>query len=385
MKHLVQLLIAMIVVQAGLSTAHSYFIGSTDLNFNPHKRTHVFVSGRGDDLGELLQKAALSKAIYTKQIFPQDQILLIGVEEYSRDEQFSVIKRKGFSNIEFVPASLNQDRLFSKLESLQRIASLHFFTHSAVKFGLRLDSIEDRLEPTDDWTRIKKSLTSDSYIFLNGCNTGFILAPSVSSQLEVPTFGSMTATNIDRKASDGKFYEVEAKLPNGVRFACDREPCYRMSPDNAPYSGHWGKFNGGGLGFFKMFCNLSEKDQCLKTLSLTLATHIGSASLGNPKNLSEAKNNYQSVVLERLCPSYGSENTKAECVRQILNLNKNYNPFLGSPLQCSMTKCDFELTCRAFDDKCDLINPYSRSSTLINEYQIYMTAFDLLFKDLAKN
>lgn len=385
MKHLIRLLIAMIIVQASFSTAHSYFIGSTELNINPHKRTHVFVVGRGDELGELLQKAAISKALYTKQVFPQDQILLIGVEEYNRDEQLAAIKRKGFSNIEFVPASLNQDRLFSKLELFQNIASLHFFTHSAVKFGMRLDSIEDRLEPSDDWTRIKKSLTPDAFIFLNGCNTGFILAPAVSKQLGVPTFGSMTATNIDRKASDGKFYEVEAILPIGVRFACDREPCYRMSPDNAPYSGHWGKFNGGGLGFFKMFCHLADQEQCLKTLSLTLATHIGVTSLGSPKNFAEAKNNYQNVVLERLCPSYGSEKTKNECSRQILNLNKNYNPFLGSPLQCSMTNCDFELTCRAFDDKCDLINPYTRSSTLINEYQMYMTAFDLLFKDPAKN
>ena len=85
--------------------------------------------------------------------------------------------------------------------------------------------------------KLKGHFSNDAYLFLHGCNTGFILAPFLS-----------------KLHSDGEFYltakgfspnsDWAHRNKNSYNFetSCRYGKCLRLKPDNHPYIGYWGEY-----------------------------------------------------------------------------------------------------------------------------------------------
>ena len=102
--------------------------------------------------------------------------------------------------------------------------------------------------------KLKGHFSNDAYLFLHGCNTGFILAPFLSNLLNIPVAASLTSTDFQKLHSDGEFYltakgfspnsDWAHRNKNSYNFetSCRYGKCLRLKPDNHPYIGYWGEY-----------------------------------------------------------------------------------------------------------------------------------------------
>ncbi|MFN8845451.1 MAG: hypothetical protein ACK5W9_01245 [Bdellovibrionales bacterium] len=331
-------------------------------NIDSNKQIRIIVAGRGDELGTLFQLAALSKAEKYLNNYPQDQILILSAVENERkkNQEKQIFVNRKFQYVTEVPGSLGTDKFFDQILKYKKIASLDFFTHATVKFGLRLDRSEDRLESLDDWWKLKNKLTEEAYIFLHGCNTGFELAPALAKLIHRPVFGSLTSTYFQRLTQDRQFISSDSK---GIKEDQWHVPSvYRLVPDTIPYNGHWGHFSGGGLGFFKAFCGDLIPSACFNGMQIMMKDWITS------------KNSYKEQVQDFLCSGRPDSALGKKCKNSLELRNFNLSTFIGNPLKCDFKSCEFELICPQFDDRCDLQNPFQGIETIHEEYRAFLNS-----------
>lgn len=261
---------------------------------------------------------------------------------------------------------------------------------------------------------LRQKMAPDSYAVMWGCNSAYTIAPMLSAALRVPVLGSLTFTDFERLHKDGNYYKEEGKIPLGMHgpnpwaradsvgypkpLDCEKG-CRRMKPNNVPYRGVWGNydrvkaaieqppglppadyqpdplapppvwplpptvtrpdFQGGGLGFYKAFCNFDETippargpfgaraksqtvsppgPQCLRGLGAFMMSSIAPVAA---RDTSFAA--YKRRLFDFLCPHDSGPAEFVACIKALENMegkqNRKYSSHHGNALKCDFRSC----------------------------------------------
>lgn len=369
-----------------------------DKSFSANKETRVIVVGAGDDLGLLFQEVAKAKALRYKQVFPNDQVLVIANEEKNLNSLWS-LKRYGFNVLRDEKGKFNSKNLLKELRPVTKIKSLDIFSHSSDQFGLYLSGRAFPLtENTEGVSALRSNFTKDAYALLHGCNNGFSIATGLSRVWGLPVAGSLTSSDFEKLHSDGEFYRNnEGQYPNSQwakvnsmsfdkEVSCAEGGCMRMKPDNHAYVGFWGNYREGGLPFYKFFC-LSKSDvDCRKAMAKSMLGHTLKVNL----NKNSSFEDYKKGVADYLCPVSSKSDLKRNCEEE-LNLaldsgEETYNPFPRPQLECDFKGCMASIDCDKTMIK-NIVKPGScilknkapkKASTIVREYKEYLKAYEYL-------
>jgi len=386
-----------------LTTAHAFLIATYDqAPLDYAKETDIFVVGYAGELGSGFLKTAMTYAHKTREQFPERQIVFY-VENREKDYTSSKYTSKlGLVNVAFDSTPATTTKVMTELKAFSKIHTLHVVSHSALENGIGLT---DR-DADGRWNNKTKDLnklrfTADGYVILHGCNTGFLQAPDWSRQMKVPVFGSLTATNFQQIFDDGQWWFHDAALYpetaefltiNNVAFdkpvSCDKGGCYRLKADFFSYNGYWGDFNGGGgLSFYKSFCNFSDKivkisdrkKYCMTAMRQFIQIFPSELSLSPQSTLEE----YKTVVKDFMCGIHRTKNIRGECYQKLeeaeTNSSLKFDGFKGNPLQCNnFGPCDVTFTCVSGTGvhNCVLKAPKTKApTTMVEEYLTYLEAY----------
>lgn len=378
----------------------SYIVASFNSELDTNKPTRVLLVGQGAELKLLFQEVATAKAIKYKEHYPDDQILLIAVNEKDVGSEWA-LKKWGFTLHNVDRSTLDGKEFLKVATPFRKIRSLDIFSHSSAQFGVHLEGHGNRLNlNTKNLETLRPNFMKDSYAYLHGCNTGFNLAPYLSQVWGIPVAGSMTSTNFQKLHSDGNFYLSESGFApnsdwapeNNLSFndtlECKKGSCQRLKPDNTPYVGWWGAYREGGLPFYKFFCARNSMEDCKRVMAQTMLSHSLIVNLKKNSSLEE----YKKGVVDFLCPISSKSDLRGECQAKLdealVTQDMTYNPFSRPQVECDFKGCKTEITCDKILFKgvdkpgtCELKN-YSngKATTLVREYKAYLEAYLYLSK-----
>lgn len=367
---------------------------------DPTKRSHLIIAGTGhEEGGTVFQQAAVTKAMKYKELYPNDEIILLLNTEGGVKSNVAWLKARNVSIVEASDHGLTFNYILNVSDYFRTIASIDIYSHSAIKYGVQLSVGPDGNIFAHDVDRIKDlkfALARNAYVVFHGCNSGFILAPLFSEILEVPAFGSLSSTDFQEPLTDGGWYfNNTADKPEGMQIEaaskCKLGLCTRMKPRNAPYNGYWGRFSS-GLSFYKLFCVQISKSKCLEGLARYTQDFVGATALNPRSSVLE----YKKVVYDILCPIHAKTTIRQDCIASLnkaeadlaarLNtVSRLYNPMkAGDPLYCSLIKCYSSFVPAPTEKSPNAINvvnqaPYPNAvTTFVDEYARYLEAFSYL-------
>lgn len=385
-----------------MGSAHASYIvasfGSKELD--PSLPTRVLIAGEGKELKLLFQEVATAKAIKYKEHYPEDQILLIAVNEKDVGSEWA-LNKWGFTIHNIDRSTLDGKEFLKLVLPFKKIRSLDIFSHSSAQFGVHLEGHGNRINlNTKNIEDLAPNFMKDAYAYLHGCNTGFNLAPYLSNVWGIPVAGSMTSTNFQKLHTDGNFYlSEEGYAPNSAwatenslsfpeTLDCKKGACQRLKPDNTPYVGWWGAYREGGLPFYKFFCARNNMEDCKRVMAKTMLTHSLIADLKKTSTLAD----YKKGVIDFLCPISSKKDLRGECEAKLdealVTKDMTYNPFSRPQVECDFKGCKTEITCdkvlfKGVDKPgtCELKNlATSPATTLVREYKAYLEAYPYLAK-----
>ncbi len=400
MKYLLTSLVSLFIA----APAFAYITATaTTKAVDPNTRTHILIVGNGTDLGNALSQAASAQARKYNELYPNEQVYLISVNETGKDQDINDLKEFGYGNITEKGKSFKSADVLNEMMSFNKIASVDIFSHSVAYYGVILDGKLNRLDPkADGYQKLAGHFADDAYAFLHGCNSGQFLAGIFSFQWGIPVAGSFTGTDFQYLYENKGFYNDDDRKPKGSakvkinrqgfekNYGCYMGACSRLFPDNFAYHGFWGQFNEGGLGFYKWLCvsNSISQDKCFKTMARATLSYISVKPLRENSSLED----YKDVVLDYLCP----QNKRAECRTALENAmvtgNMEYDPYGAKSLQCDFKGCQAKFTCERIplvnllkSGSCTVQNlrTSNKTTTMANEYAAYLKGYKLLQAELA--
>lgn len=370
-------------------------------------RTHIFFNSRGNDLQGGPTLAALATKARIAQNKPQDQfVFYIAVKD---QEEANKLIRFGLPNAEFIPDLFHVGVIQDLLMKFDKIASLHYFGHGGIIGGMYLDKIEEidhdlRFNYSALRPELKSHFTKDSYVRLNACNQGQILAPKMSEIWGVPVAASLTGTHFEAIHQDGSFYwaEESSKKQYQDGWSNPQKSAFRMKPNYFAYTVHDEtsknlpkEFNR-GLAFYKFYCYENQKENCQRRMANALIDTVTTPQLNERSTLED----FKLAAREWLCPTgrWGDKRQKS-CMDVLSQMQENmdsshkirtYNPYIGLAAQCSMKSCfnlPLDNICMQSQDdmwRCNTrtLNPEEKNSStaLSDEYLNYIEGFRLLKK-----
>lgn len=366
-------------------------------------RTHILIVGNGTDLGNALTEAAAAQAKKYNELYPNEQVYMISVNETGKDQDINDLKEFGFQNIEEKGKSFKSKDVFNEMGAFKQIASVDIFSHSVAYYGVILDGKLNRLDPkADGYEKLAGNFTKDAYAFLHGCNSGQFLAGIFSMQWGIPVAGSFTGTDFQYLMDNKGFHNDDDRKPKDTakvkinrqsyekNYGCYSGACSRLFPDNFAYHGFWGAFNEGGLGFYKWICasNTITEDRCFKTMARAALSYVSVKNLRENSSVED----YKDVVLDWLCPANKRDDCRKGLENAIATGNMEYDPYGGKSLQCSFKNCQAKFTCERIplvnllkSGSCTVENlrTSNKTTTIANEYAAYLKGYKLLQAELA--
>lgn len=363
MNTILQIMISLLILSISLFSTEIfafsiYSIKSNSQNLieqqkiNYSKETMlILIGGNIDDMGQLFLYSALSRGAQYKKNFPERQVLLITTttNENKYKANNLVLNKNKWFQVEINEHTADGVFLSVWLDKFKdsSILSLDVFSHSNPLTGPRLESdIEgmNRIENPALVYQLKKKMSSEGYVFLHGCNSGWVTAPMLSEKLNIPVAGALTGTLFYSNLKSDNFTGYESTK----YIDCKNGSCFRMQPQISIYNGLFGKINA-GLGVYKFFCNLNKDGWERRCYSAMAKSLFGFSSIYN-NDLINSKVNFKNLVLDFFCsnqPSYNVDN----CKNQFLSLNsqtilttKWTSLFSGKSVECNFYKCFFEFT-----------------------------------------
>jgi hypothetical protein len=350
----------------GMSTAQAYRgeyrLGLyKDSSLDTTRITHIIVVGSGvkEDSNGFFQ-SGVARAQKYKEVFPQDQVVIMASPEVKGRDDEEVFQDFNIPVVKLIKQSFTAEILLSELKEFTQIASLDFYGHSS-PWALKLGKSDAAFIPSlyEKKLRVlKNNFLRSAVVTLNGCNSGFSIAPDLSRFLEIPVSGSLTSTVLERIESDGKWYkeahwnQENYSTVNSVSFN-DREECYlgvcfRMKPTFASYSSYWGYFKEGGLSFYKFFCNYENNNdgRCEAGMATSLLTFPSVRAVTKDSTLEE----FQEVAYDWICSTQSNRNKYNECVSGIaLALKRGdliYKNHPTAELNCTFKSCNAKVACK---------------------------------------
>jgi hypothetical protein len=212
------------------------------------------------------------------------------------------------------PALLDRKLLVSKIVKFNKIASLEFYTHSAIQPGMFLDSVGSQ-QTVSAWrpfdkdigggiptSQLREHFTDDAYAFVYGCNGAHLLAPWLASQWNIPVAGSFTSTYIQTASLISNAGVAENK-----KYAYDYSDRFaetaRMKSDKIVYDLSYGKYD---VIFpaFRFFCSNPDSSRCAKGIGKSILTTVSPIVRGGDRtSVAQQKDLYHSIIREWLCPT----------------------------------------------------------------------------------
>ena len=387
--------------------------------FENNDPVEIFIIGQGDELAHSFVETAVTRARKHKQVFPDRKQLFIWTTEHGSEEDREYLEERNLKPILIDEKELPVMDLMNALSKIKNIHSLHFFGHHSAVYGTALQSGKQKLnfiDPHDPWQKanpeykkkwqqVIRNMVGSAYIYLHGCNTGFITAIKMSQQFGVPVFGSLSATAFQNLFEDRKWYhrhpgqypsEGEWAGVNRTSFVdkelCWKGYCSRLKPEVYPYYGYWGDYDT-GLPFYKVFCaydksDYKDVDRCYRAMVETIWTW--------PSTINDTHLSYESyveTVKEFICPlntkgefSYINEN----CMEMLTDIEEGRTPFLfgermfhGNTTLCNLDGCEYEWEQINVGDEDTptylFMSEDYGNEPLAREFELYLKAYKQLF------
>lgn len=356
------------------------------------KPTEVYIIGYGDGVGNQFLKTALTRAYKHRELNPENQQLFIWALEKSKSSDIKMLRDRGLSPFEANKRGLTAEDVFRYLRKLKSIKSLHMVGHNAAWQGFGLQK-NVRLNYDHQGWDLVKSKMRDGYVFLHGCNTGFVYGPRLSKKLGIPVFGSIGSTDFQQLHNDGLWYHNnKGQYPEGgwaernrLSYAdqksCWRGYCHRLQPDLFHYSGKWGSYKA-GLPFYKAFCNYRQGTSGMKKCNAALR-HALSAW---PSTFDEPLTTWENIekkLVDFLCPIHVKMEVRSNCLAALAAYNNGQHSdattFYGNDANCYLSGCDLRIKKIKLADRSGTIYGFfakdNKNKTLVREYQLYKNAF----------
>lgn len=330
--------------------AHTYTIFSLEpINWSKTQEVDVFVAGYGPEMGGLFAYSAITNARYVKESSPSHRAqIIIWVKEKSMQAHRNDIQARKLHLVEINNKDLTLKEFHKILMSYPKISSLHIYSHSSAWTGVSVQSGQPRVDSeTFDWKSLNSQFTLDGYVFLHGCNNGFVIAPQISEVLERPVFGSFTGTDFQEIYSDLNWYHHNSgqfpaslskitwnELMFSTRRACWQGYCHRMKPNNHPYRGFFGRYET-GLPYYKPFCRFGNNlqgqvsEDCLRGVAAGLRSWPMDPSASDRER-----------VIDFICPVHATPDTRERCL-DFLEGKSVSNIFWGKTVGCDHLGCQF--------------------------------------------
>jgi hypothetical protein len=371
-------------------------------------KTHILLAARGKNLGYMMLHSARNTAYRLKEMYPNDQVVLISVEEkgvsgedsdpdYSRNKK--TVEANGFSVRHQLKSEFDIDSMVAQMDTFKQIASLHVFSHSTPQFGALIDGKWNRIEVDGSsdkrFLRLRDNFTRDGYVYFHGCNAGFMLAPQLARVLGVPVAGALTSTNFQTYGADGTWNSVDKQdYPAGFAPAkssnvfasktieCKGTNCLRMRPSTGVYRGYWGKQYSAGLPIYKFFCPGKSAEDCKVAMLRGIVSTPSVVNLNSQSSFED----YKAVVKDIFCPAFKDTSKTKKCYETLDNAqaNREYVPFRDKALSCDQNGCKFQFTCGNFKafflrSDCDIdLKSIGRSTTYVDDYLDTLDAYKYL-------
>ncbi|MGZ3769159.1 MAG: hypothetical protein ACXVCP_06640 [Bdellovibrio sp.] len=380
--------VAIISCLMAVPSTEAYFLAAPKKQeaIDFQKPTRILISGRGTDLRLQPQMSALGRAQLYLRNFPNDQVVLISVFEDNTNEK--LLTKVGWKIITQNTTQLETHSAMSELLKFQKIRSLDFFGHNSPTLGTQTDGLGfrfDFLKP--EVQSLAPQFDRGAYAMIHGCNSGWLIAPSLAKIWNIPVSGSLTGTRFEHLHSDGHFYVyANGKAPSSSwakqnsdldGMTCSAG-CIRMRPTYSYYISKWGNFNGPTLSHYKFFCALNEKE-CEKRMALSLYGFVTDHSLKPSSDINEFRN----VVKEYLCPVYADRKVTVACHKALdLIEQKKGDPtihfvFNNKQLSCDFEGCKAQMTCEEHTCKINF-EKTQQATTLADEYMHFINGFHWL-------
>lgn len=357
-------------------------------HFSEERPTEVFILGYGGDLGDQFLRTAVTRAMRHKELNPSYQQLIIMAREKSKGKDIAKIQSFGFSPYSASNGGLTPAAVFNILKRLRSIKSIHIISHNAALSGAGLQKNIRLNHDHEGWNEIRHKL-DNAYIFIHGCNTGFVFAPKLSEKLQIPVFGSLGSTDFQQLHNNGSWYHNnKGQYPAGGwasrnmnNNSCYKGHCHRLQPDIYHYSGYWGSY-GTGLPFFKAFCAFNTNEKGMAKCNAALIQSLKSW----PSTENEKLDNWASIerkLIDFLCPIHATKSVRENCLEVLndyRNGQKSYaTTFYGNDANCYLSGCDLTIKKisirRSFKKVWGFFTDDNKNETLVREYQLYRDAF----------
>ncbi|PIP94567.1 MAG: hypothetical protein COW00_08610 [Bdellovibrio sp. CG12_big_fil_rev_8_21_14_0_65_39_13] len=371
-----------------------------DFTLDTQKPTHIIVVGSAvkEDSDQFFQ-SGIARAQKYKELHPDHQVYLMSSPEVrGRDDQ-EVFDKYNLPVVKLVKETFTPGVFFQEIAMFDKVASIDFYGHSS-PWSLKFGKSDAAFDP-DAWEpalrTLAKKMMSNSYVTLNGCNSGFNTAPALSKFLGVPVSGALTGSLFELYQSDSHWYKEKDKrdeqFPQFNRHTfmtdldCKLGLCWRMKPDRANYSSYWGTFKDGGLSFYKFFCNFdNQNSRCEKGMANALMTFPSVTALDSRPS----EEDFKKVVFDWLCSTSKDSSYFNRCVEGIQNAVARgdlvYQQHPGNALNCDFRSCNATVVCKKKlfgsgprGGSCVIKTEVnSRPTTITREYLAFLKGFRAL-------
>lgn len=329
------------------------------------KETHVIHVSQGFPFPSV----GYTQAEVIKEMYPENQILFITTLPAAESSNFktksrALLKQDFQLNEESPEVITTKSFLRIIRQYTSNIRSLDMIGHNGVELGPWLHDGPQRLDYANEnlMSSIRPLFNANAYARLQGCNTGWNVAPKLSKAWGIPVLGSFTSTSFYFLAKSGAYELLHRELPkdrvtsvdswsfvsdNGVasNTNCPAGVCLTLMPEAAPYHFHAHKSpKAAWLPFRKAICDPSISDsRCEKAWAEGIITSITpvarKAALAN-------KEVFKSLLQHTLCASYSDKAAQNVCltkVRREQSEGKFSLPYrIGTMLKCSgLRACNF--------------------------------------------
>lgn len=344
------------------SIVATYSKGVWDRN----KETHVIVVASGFPFPSV----GYTQAEVIKEMYPQNQILFVTTlpapESSNRNTKQRALTREGFKLSEETPEIISTKVFLRILKQYAgNIRSLDMVGHNGVEKGPWLQDDPNRLDYRNEalMSSVKGLFNSRAFARLQGCNTGWNVAPALSKAWGIPVMGTFTSTSFYFLAKSGGYELLNRELPkdrvaaydqwsfvsdNGVASTteCPAGVCLTLYPESAPYHFQVHRSSKAAwLPFRKPVCDVSiSNERCEKALAEAVVTSV--TSLPRKKALSD-KNAFKALLEHSVCASHSSKSAQDKCIANLRQAhrsgNYDYLPYgHGEMLKCSALRaCSF--------------------------------------------
>jgi hypothetical protein len=378
--------------------ANAAVVASLSGAFDTRKPVHLLAVGYSHGMGLQFVEAAVAQGRRYLELHPDHEVILIRNNETGTALDASQLEAFGLKVISQDASPESSQYVVKVANQFQAIASLEFFSHSSIHAGAGLegDSVRFNINAPAVMS-LRGRFLPQGFIFFHGCNAGFFQAPEMSKLLGIPVFGALTSTDIRRLQTTGEWVIDDPRVSpaelwanvNNVSYlqpvSCAQGGCLRLAPDNGPYQGVWGNYQGGGLPFYKAFCNNGMSElECGKVMATAL---LGWPSV-RPISLKSSEGDFVAVATDFLCPA--DPRHHADCVQAMENALKPgasevYSSFQGNTIACDFKSCNVTWQCQydpqgnPIHGSCSVNAPANHAPvTAVQELKRYVAGFRAL-------